>query len=609
MTNLATTGFAGHSLNGITESPRKCCDIDLSHTPHVVVATFSAGAEAHMTGNLAVRAGSCGPGNLHFINRLYDAHRSGVPVLTIAAHIPTDVQALAFRMLPLLTVAVLGFLAVAFVLALALDLRVKSRWLEGPILAISPLIGVIACTVLYVAIRRRSSLVPFLFGVANFAAAFATLAVSFYPSMVPFSITFWATCALRAGMHLARPSVSLLTTAAIAISLNATAQAQPAPSEPPAVGVIKTTTRPITETSEFLGRIEATNRVDIVARVTAFMDKRVFREGAEVKTGDLLYQLEQGPFEADLATKQAQVAQLQATLENAKLTTERARTLLGGPAGMQSTYDAAISNQRSLEAQVLAAQAQVKFSQINLDYTEIHSPIDGMIGRTAVTDGNVVSPSSGVLTTIVSQDPMYVTFPVPVRQALDLRERYATKGGFNAVVIKVRLPNGRIFGQTGKLNFANNTIATNTDTIMLRGVIPNALLHESSATLGEIRELTDGEFVTVMMEGVQPVEVLAIPRAAVLSDQQGDYVFTVGADNKAEQRRIQLGQSTSTMAAVINGLKLGDKVIAEGLQRVRPGQPVAPGPVSALVESSMAAAGDDRTQTHGGAVQPAGKTP
>jgi len=141
MTNLATTGFAGHSLNGITESPRKCCDIDLSHTPHVVVATFSAGAEAHMTGNLAVRAGSCGPGNLHFINRLYDAHRSGVPVLTIAAHIPTDVQALAFRMLPLLTVAVLGFLAVAFVLALALDLRVKSRWLEGPILAISPLIG------------------------------------------------------------------------------------------------------------------------------------------------------------------------------------------------------------------------------------------------------------------------------------------------------------------------------------------------------------------------------------------------------------------------------------------------------------------------------------
>jgi len=409
-------------------------------------------------------------------------------------------------------------------------------------------------------------------------------------------------------MHIVRLSVRLLTTAAIALSLNTRAQAQPAPSGPPAVGVIDATTRPIIETNEFLGRIEAVNRVDIVARVTAFMDKRVFREGAEVKTRDLLYQLERGPFEADLATKQAQVAQLQATLENAKLTTERARTLLGGPAGMQSTYDAAIANQRSLEAQVVAAQAQVKFSQINLDYTEIRSPIDGMIGRTAVTDGNVVSPSSGVLTAIVSQDPMYVTFPVPVRQALELRERYVTKGGFNAVVIKVRLPNGRIYGQAGKLNFANNSIAQSTDTLTVRGVIPNPTLHDPSTTGGPVRELTDGEFVTVMLEGVQPVEVLAIPRAAVLSDQQGDYVFTVGADNKAEQRRIQLGQSTSTIAAVINGLKPGDKVIAEGLQRVRHGQPVAPGPASALIESSMkAAAGDDRPQTDSGNARPAGK--
>ena len=411
-------------------------------------------------------------------------------------------------------------------------------------------------------------------------------------------------------MDLARIPSCLLTAAAIAIGATAATQAQPALTGPPAVGIVEAIRRPITEISEFLGRIEATNRVDIVARVTAFMDKRVFREGAEVKTGDLLYQLERGPFEADLATKQAQVAQLQATLENAKLTTERARTLLGGPAGMQSTYDAAIANQRSLEAQVVAAQAQVKFSQINLDYTEIRSPIDGMIGRTAVTDGNVVSPSSGVLTTIVSQDPMYVTFPVPVRQALELRERYVTKGGFNAVVIKVRLPNGRIYGQAGKLNFANNTIAQNTDTLTVRGFIPNPTLHDPSTTGGPVRELTDGEFVTVMLEGVQPVEVLAIPRAAVLSDQQGDYVFTVGADNKAEQRRIKLGQSTSTIAAVINGLKLGDMVIAEGLQRVRPGQPVVPGPASALVESSMkAAAGDDRTQTDSDNVRPAGKTP
>jgi membrane fusion protein, multidrug efflux system len=415
-------------------------------------------------------------------------------------------------------------------------------------------------------------------------------------------------------MHCIKMPLRLLTACAIALGAATAARAQLAPAGPPAVGVIEATKRPVTETSEFLGRIEAPNRVNVVARDTAFLDKRFFNEGAEVKTGELLYQLERGPFEADLASKQATVAQLQATLENAKLTADRARTLLGGPAGQQSTYDAAIANQRSFEAQVQAAQAQVQISQINLDYTEIHSPIDGKIGRTAVTEGNVVSPSSGTLTTIVSQDPMYVTFPVPVRESVELRERYATKGGFKAVVIKIRLPDGRLYGQTGELNFVNNTIAQSTDTITLRGTIPNPELYDPSKTTGgSLRELTDGEFVTVLLEGVQPIEVLAIPRSAVLSDQEGDYVFTVGSDNKAEQRRIQLGQSSSTVAAVVGGLALGDKVIVEGLQKVRPGQPVAPGPASALIQASMKnAVVDGHTGTSGGAAsgaKPAGANP
>jgi membrane fusion protein (multidrug efflux system) len=413
-------------------------------------------------------------------------------------------------------------------------------------------------------------------------------------------------------MLLPRVTVGLLLTA-VAIAAPAAIWAQPAATGPPAVGVVEATKRPITESSQFLGRIEAVNRVNVVARVTAFLEKRLFVEGAEVKAGDELYRLERGPFEADLASKQAIVAQLQATLENAKLTTERARTLLGGPAGQQSTYDAAIANQRSLEAQVQSAQAQVQSSQINLDYTDIRSPIDGKIGRTAVTEGNVVSPGSGVLTTIVSQDPMYVVFPVSVRAGLELRARYATRGGFDAVVIRIQLTDGRLYDQTGKLNFVSNTIAQSTDTFLLRGAIPNPTLHDPSTTGGAVRELTDGEFVTVMLEGVQPVEVLAIPRAAVLSDQQGDFVFTVGADNKAEQRRVQLGQSTPTVAAVINGLSLGDKVIVEGLQRVRPGQPVAPGPASALIQSSMkVTASDGRTQIDNGVAggeKPAGKSP
>ena len=176
-------------------------------------------------------------------------------------------------------------------------------------------------------------------------------------------------------------------------------------------------------------------------------------------------------------------------MEHARLTTERARALLSGPAGLQSNYDAAIANQRSLEAQVQAAEAQVQASQINLGYTDITSPIDGKIGRTAVTEGNVVSPSSGVLTTIVSQDPMYVTFPVSVREALRLRDRYAPRGGFNAVVIRLRLPNGRAYDRTGHLNFANNTVTTNTDTITLRGEIENPPTQHVEGSGTPIREL------------------------------------------------------------------------------------------------------------------------
>jgi membrane fusion protein (multidrug efflux system) len=401
-------------------------------------------------------------------------------------------------------------------------------------------------------------------------------------------------------MHLTKIVLGLLTAGVIAMGSLRLILAQPAASGPPAVGVVEAIKRPITETSEFLGRIEAVNRVNVVARVTAFLEKRLFEEGSEIKTGDHLYRLERGPFEADLASKQAVVAQLQATLENAKLTTDRARTLLGGPAGQQSTYDAAIANQRSLEAQVQSAQAQVQFSQINLDYTDIRSPIDGKIGRTAVTEGNVVSSGSGVLTTIVSQDPMYVVFPVSVRAGLELRDRYGPQGGLEAVLIRLRLPDGRMYGQSGKLNFVDNTIAQNTDTITVRGEIANPILRPASKAGVTVHELTDGEFVTVMLEGVQPVEVVAIPRAAVLSDQQGDYVFTVGPDNKAEQRRIQLGQSTPTTASVISGLAVGEKVIVEGLQRVRPGQPVSPGPASPQVQLEMKATASDGSMQRSG---------
>ncbi|HVC60622.1 MAG TPA: efflux RND transporter periplasmic adaptor subunit [Acetobacteraceae bacterium] len=379
-----------------------------------------------------------------------------------------------------------------------------------------------------------------------------------------------------------------LLAALIGLSLgHAWAQQRPG-GPPPAVGVVRARMRPITETSEFVGRIQAVERVALVARVTAFLEQRLFTEGAEVNKGDLLYVLEQPPFQADLAAKQATVQQLQANLTDASIAYNRAVSLLRTPAGQQSTVDDARAAMLADVAQVQNAEALARQSQINLDYTRIRAPISGKIGRSSVTAGNVVSPSSGVLATIVSQDPMYVVFPIAVRTAIELRERYAGKGGFNAVAIRIRLPDGRTYGQTGKLDFIDNTVSSSTDTLILRGTIGNPLLNEGKIGQEPIRELVDGEFVTVIVEGVQPVELLSVPRAAVLSEQQGDYVYTVDAQNKVHQSPILLGQSTPTLATVLSGLTEGERVIVDGVQKVRPGQLVSPGPASPPVAASPA---------------------
>ena len=389
------------------------------------------------------------------------------------------------------------------------------------------------------------------------------------------------------------------------------ADAQPAPGGPPAVGVVRAERQQMTQSDQFVGRIQAVGRVALVARVTGFLVKRLFVEGAEVKKGDLLYQLEQPPFQAQLNAAKATVDQLQAQHRNAELTLERAQALLKTPAGQQSNVDSALAAERALQAQIEGAQAQVQTAQINLGYTEIRAPIDGKISSTSFTEGNVVSPTSCTLATIVSQDPMYVGFPVSLRTGLDLRNRYADKGGYSAVVIRLDLPDGHSYGQDGRLDYVSPTVAENTDTIMLRGVVPNPPLPGMKVGQPGGRELTDGEFVTVRLEGVQPIVVLAIPRAAVLSDQQGDYVYIVDAQNKAQIRRIQLGQSTPSIAVVTSGLNEGELVVSEGLQRVHPGEAVSPGPASpppAVAPAAGSGPGSSETGQTGSAPAPSGQT-
>lgn len=371
--------------------------------------------------------------------------------------------------------------------------------------------------------------------------------------------------------------------------------AWPQQSPAPAVGVVKVERRPVTETTEFVGRIQAVERVSLSARVTAFLDQQIFPEGSEVRRGDLLYVLERGPFAADVQAKQAGVKQAEAQLRNADLALERARQLLATAAGPRATFDNAEANQQSQAAQLLAAQAQLRQSEINLGYTEIRAPIDGKIGRTSVTPGNVVGPGSGVLTTIVSQDPMHVVFSVPVRTALELRQRIAQEG-FDVARVRIKLPDGRLYGHTGKLDFLDNTVSGNTDTLTLRATMPNpagAGTFQTGRMSG--RELVDGEFVTVLLEGAQPVEALTVPRAAVLSDQRGDYVYVVDAEGKAQQQRLKLAQTTPTFAVVLSGLSEGQMVIVDGLQRVRPGQPVSPSPATNATTNEPATDSSSKT--------------
>ncbi len=377
-----------------------------------------------------------------------------------------------------------------------------------------------------------------------------------------------------------RPShfAGLALALVLAVTAAIPARAQFGPSGPPAVGTVTVVRKPIIDTNEFVGRVQAVNRVDLVARVTAFLEDRLFTEGAEVAKGQLLYRLERGPFEAEVQAKTAAVAQANALLRNATITLNRAKSLLNTPAGQRSTVDDALAQQASDAAQVAQAQAQLREAQINLDYTEIHAPVAGKITLSRVSVGNVVSPTSGVLATIVSQDPMYVLFPVSVRTAIALRDRYVPKGGMSAVVVKLRLPNGRTYDHEGKLDYVEPTVSFNTDTLTFRAVMPNPLL--PGAHPGDVgnRALVDGMFVTAIVQAVEPIQALAVPRAAVLQDQQGSYVFVVGPGDKAEERRITLGQSTPETAVVLAGLKEGEQVISDGIQRVRPGIVVSPAP-------------------------------
>lgn len=380
----------------------------------------------------------------------------------------------------------------------------------------------------------------------------------------------------------------LLSALLLLVTIAPVAQAQFGPAGPPSVGVVEARRTPVTELSEFIGRVEAIARVDIRARVTGFLEERLFQEGSEVEQGAPLFRIERAPFEAQLEEARAGVASAEATLLNARVALNRARELRSTGAGTQAALDNAQAQERTAAAGVLGAQAQLRVAQINLAYTEISAPIAGAIGRATFTPGNVVTPQSEPLAVIYSQDPMRVAFTIPSRTATELRTRYEGRGGTAAVVVRIRFAGNRVYEQVGRIDFIDAALARDTDSLLVRASIPNPV--RQGATAGEpgARELLDGQFVTVLLEGAEPVNAITIPRAAVAQDQMGFFVFVVDAEGRAQRRNLRLGRSTAETAVVEDGLQEGDRVISEGVQRVRPGQQVNAAPAGAPPRPALA---------------------
>ena len=358
------------------------------------------------------------------------------------------------------------------------------------------------------------------------------------------------------------------------------ARQQAAP--PAAVFVARVERQAISRGADFIGRVEAIDRVDIMARVTGFLQTRHFNEGDAVKAGQLLFTLEQPPFAAEVSLRRAQLDSARADLANATTQVTRGRELVKTNAIPQATLDDRITAEAESKAKVAGAEAQLQQAQINYDYTEIRAPFDGRAGRSPLSPGNVVSPGSGTLVTIVRDDPIRISFPVTQRQLLNFR-REGGAGASDRIKVSVRLPDGSMLDSMGRFDFIDVTTNRATDSVLVQAMIPNPQKY-----------LVDGQAVTVVVETGDPEQAIVIPQSALQIDQAGNFVLIVGAENKVEVKRVKTTRGLGGQLVVTEGLEIGQLVITEGAQRARPGATVAPQPMPSSPGGSVPGAARNR---------------
>ena len=373
-------------------------------------------------------------------------------------------------------------------------------------------------------------------------------------------------------------SVALTTITVFALS-GTRAQGDTAPAAPPAVPVSVATVeaREVVPWAEFSGRLEAIERVELRSRVAGVVEAVHFREGNLVKQGDLLVSIDQAPYLADLQRAEAQVQGAKARVALADSENERGQQLLATRNLSQRDVDTRVNNLREAQANLQAAEAARRTAQLNLDYTQIRAPISGRIGRLDVTIGNLIAAGGQVLTSLLSVDPIYAAFNADERSVLDaLASLPDGSRALEQIPVRISTATAQAAQFTGKLHFVDNGIDGASGTVRVRARLDNP-----------DGKLMPGQFVRVQLGQARAEQQLVVNERAVGTDQNKKFVFVVGDDAKAAWREVSLGAAHDGLRVVIADLKPGERIVVNGLQRVRPGATVAPEPVPMAEKSEL----------------------
>jgi membrane fusion protein (multidrug efflux system) len=338
------------------------------------------------------------------------------------------------------------------------------------------------------------------------------------------------------------------------------------PTPPTEVGVIELSARDVPIPLQYAGRVVGFRVVEVRAQVGGILLKREYNEGAAVKVGDVLFQIDPRPYEAALARTNAQVDQAQATLTQAEENFARTQSLASRGVSTQKAVDDATAARDLGRAALQAAKADLDTAKLNLEYTTVRSPIAGPTSLTSPPEGALIQAQQTLLTTIMQVDPAYVNFTTTDRELREFQEinRHRSKP-INAEDVKVVLQfaDGGTHPQTGKLDTRSRTVDPRTGTIQIRTVFPN---HDNT--------LLPGQFVRVNIEGVTMPDAIAVPKVAITQGPQGPFVYIVDANSVAQVRPVRLDRELTDSWLVREGLKAGERVVADGVIRVRPGAPV-----------------------------------